>query len=161
MNPITAAKELIDHIGLSIQNAELNICSRTDWATQPYEEHHLISLTLRHDKLTAAQRQRIKRLCKLEVPAWAAESSHKPLEGKCSYAPAQDGDLRIDVEFTVTGAFICERVGEEEVEPDQRAQSQADAFAAMTPEEALEHVCKLADDLRKPTMKPRYRCEPK
>ena len=67
--------------------------------------------------------------------------------------------LRVEVRFTVNGAYVCKQVGEQEVQPSEWEQRQAEELAELTPEQIIEAHNKKIAELRAVKVKPSYRCD--
>jgi hypothetical protein len=100
-------------------------------------------------------RHRLKRALNLAVPSWQEkyEGSSKDLAGEIERRNWR-------VEFFLSGAFVCEITGTEEVEPDQHRIRQADLIESLT-DEQLEYLRTLeVRQLREPKTKHTYECKP-
>jgi len=144
VNPLRAVVNLCQSLGLKP-------CLDTEVRLHKYGVEFQIDLKL----LPPQARRRLKRLVDLKVPTWALQYKEPALHGSW-----QGEVVPATVTFICNGAFVCEQVGTRLEVPPEHTLKEASKLQAMTAEEALAHVRKLASEKMQPREVPNYICKP-
>lgn len=158
-NPLTFTSQFLAALGLSPGvNTEIRISK----GHQRYDDKiaHSLELDVDWKLVPESSRRSIKRCFKgLEVPKWALGGTYKepPMEGSLEF---NSDSAILTISITVNGAYVCEKVGEEEQEPSEYSLDRAAKLEAMTEGEIrAKHLAEIAE-LRAAQVTARYRCRP-
>jgi hypothetical protein len=155
---------------------QISIPYKSSWQVRTT---HRISFNVNIKEMSPPSRRALKKFVKLEVPAYALGGTYKepPLMGAVTirFDTVHDGlttpdDYReprmddgsfhpiIEIDFNVNGAYVCEKVGQQEKEPSEWERSQAGKLASMTDEEVLAKHRNEILDMLKPKLVDSYQC---